>query len=78
MSATLAPPPRDDADGPAPAKLAPREIRATGGDPILPLWPARLIAFAALALWGSLHWMSMLEPAEPGRGCPRRRPCRPP
>ena len=32
------------------------------------MWLARLIAFAALAAWGSLHWMSMLEPSEPGRG----------
>ncbi len=29
---------------------------------------ARAIAFVALAGWGALHWMSMLEPAEPGRG----------
>ena len=27
-----------------------------------------LLAFTALAAWGALHWMSMLEPAEPGRG----------
>ena len=26
---------------------------------------ARAIAFVALAAWGALHWMSMLEPAEP-------------
>jgi len=64
----LAPPPHDAASGPAPAKVAPREIRATGGEPVLPVWVARLIAFAALAGWGSLHWMSMLEPSEPGRG----------
>ena len=33
-----------------------------------PVAVARAIAFVALAAWGALHWMSMLEPAEPGRG----------
>ena len=28
---------------------------------------ARALAFTALAAWGALHWMSMLEPSEPRR-----------
>src|SRR5699024_1244400 len=43
-------------------------IRAASGATLLPVAVARAIAFAALAGWGALHWMSMLEPAEPGRG----------
>ena len=35
---------------------------------MLPVALARALAFTALAAWGALHWMSMLEPAEPGRG----------
>jgi protein-glutamine gamma-glutamyltransferase len=42
--------------------------RGAAGRPLLPVAVARAIAFAALAAWGALHWMSMLEPAEPGRG----------
>ena len=34
--------------------------------PVLPVALARALAFTALAAWGALHWMSMLEPAEPG------------
>jgi transglutaminase-like putative cysteine protease len=74
VTATLEPPPvpasspRDDvqaAQVSAPVKPA---IRAGTGTPLLPVALARAIAFVALAGWGSLHWMSMLEPAEPGRG----------
>ena len=35
---------------------------------MLPVALARALAFTALAAWGTLHWMLMLEPAEPGRG----------
>ena len=28
---------------------------------------ARALAFTALAAWGALHWMAMLEPSEPRR-----------
>jgi transglutaminase-like putative cysteine protease len=35
--------------------------------PLLPLGVARGAAFFALAVFGSLHWMTMLEPAVPGR-----------
>lgn len=35
--------------------------------PILPVWAARAVAFLALATWGALHWMGLLEPSEPGR-----------
>ena len=45
-----------------------RSERAAAGEPVMPLAVARGIAFAALVAWGALHWMSMLEPAEPGRG----------
>lgn len=45
---------------------APR-LRANADSPVLPVSIARLIAFTALAAWGSLHWMQMLEPAEAGR-----------
>ncbi len=45
-----------------------RTGRAATGEVVLPVALARLIAFAALAAWGVLHWMSMLEPAEPSRG----------
>jgi hypothetical protein len=65
VSATLAPPapPRED------VAVAPRPaIRAATGATVLPVAGARAIAFVALAAWGGLHWMSMLEPAEPGRG----------
>ena len=43
-------------------------IRAATGAPVLPVAPARALAFVALSAWGALHWMSLLEPAEPGRG----------
>ncbi|HET6547463.1 MAG TPA: transglutaminaseTgpA domain-containing protein [Solirubrobacter sp.] len=60
------------ASGPA---AIPREVeavtpivRAGAGEPVLPAALARAVAFAALSAWGALHWMSMLEPSEPGRG----------
>ncbi|WP_028065110.1 transglutaminase family protein [Solirubrobacter soli] len=74
MSATLSPPPPtrphtdDDVSTThlsAPSKPA---IRAATGATLLPVAIARAIAFVALAGWGALHWMSMLEPSEPGRG----------
>jgi transglutaminase-like putative cysteine protease len=45
-----------------------RRVRTAGGELLLSLPIARGIAFVALASWGALHWMSMLEPAEPMRG----------
>ena len=41
-----------------------------GGDdrgPLLPAYPARAAALFALVLFGSLHWMQMLDPSSPGR-----------
>jgi transglutaminase-like putative cysteine protease len=40
-------------------------LRPSG--PLLPLAVARGATFVALAVFGSLHWMAMLEPAAPGR-----------
>jgi transglutaminase-like putative cysteine protease len=34
----------------------------------MPVAIARFVVFGALAAWGSLHWMALLEPAEPERG----------
>ena len=79
MSATLTPPTRDDGAAPTPPRAMPspgapkvhvpgRAIEGGENDPVLIPWMARLFAFAALAGWGSLHWMSMLEPSEPKRG----------
>jgi MYXO-CTERM domain-containing protein len=73
VSATAAPapaaptaPPRDAVATPI---STPRPaVRATSGPTILPVAAARAITFVALAAWGALHWMSMLEPAEPDRG----------
>jgi hypothetical protein len=40
----------------------------TGSEaPVLPRAAARGITFLVLAAFGALHWMAMLEPAEPGR-----------
>jgi MYXO-CTERM domain-containing protein len=65
VSATAAPPP----DVAAPPLAAPRPtIRPATSASLLPVAVARAIAFVALAGWGVLHWMSMLEPAEPDRG----------
>jgi transglutaminase-like putative cysteine protease len=69
VSTALAPPPRKYfVDAPPRTATRDRKVRTASNDPVLPVWVARLIAFAALAAWGALHWMSMLEPSEPGRG----------
>src|SRR2546423_1954039 len=52
------------AAAPAPA---PR-LRAAGGELLLTLPFARGIGFFALSSWGALHWMSLLQPAQPMRG----------
>ena len=76
VSATAAPPaaPEETPAAPPPPDAvaqtlsAPKlTLRAVGGTPLLPLALARAIAFAALAAWGALHWMSLLEPPEPRR-----------
>ncbi|HEX6021595.1 MAG TPA: transglutaminaseTgpA domain-containing protein [Solirubrobacter sp.] len=67
MSATVAP----LTTAPAPARMhaAPAaHERGAIGRPLLPAALARALAFTALAAWGTLHWMTLLEPAEPGRG----------
>jgi transglutaminase-like putative cysteine protease len=43
----------------------PHVLRPSG--PLLPLAFARGVTFVALATFGALHWMSMLEPSAPGR-----------
>jgi transglutaminase-like putative cysteine protease len=48
----------------AAAAAAPRPLAA---DPTLPVPLARGLAFFALAAFGSLHWMALLEPSEPRR-----------
>ena len=65
MSAAAAPRP----DGASRTISTPgRGVAAAAGEPVMAVPVARGIAFIALAAWGTLHWMSMLEPAEPGRG----------
>jgi protein-glutamine gamma-glutamyltransferase len=55
------------------AEPAPRSLRTPLGaprlapDPTVPAPLGRSIAFALLALFGGLHWMALLQPAEPGR-----------
>ena len=66
MTATLEPPPPDTVARPI-STPAPGS-RGAAGPPLLPVALARALAFTALAAWGALHWMSMLEPAEPSRG----------
>ena len=46
-------------------RRSPHVLRPSG--PLLPLAYARGITFMALAAFGSLHWMAMLEPSAPGR-----------
>jgi protein-glutamine gamma-glutamyltransferase len=46
-------------------RRSPHVLRPSG--PLLPLAYARGVTFMALAAFGSLHWMSMLEPSAPGR-----------
>jgi len=58
----------DDAVVAKPISAPAPRLRADAGAPVLPVAIARLIGFTALAAWGSLHWMLLLEPAEPGRG----------
>ena len=41
--------------------------RSNQSDPTLPVPTARGLAFVALAAFGALHWMVLLEPAEPNR-----------
>jgi transglutaminase-like putative cysteine protease len=50
--------------GAATATAGPRDIPS---DPTLPVATARGLAFLALAAFGVLHWMVLLEPAEPNR-----------
>jgi transglutaminase-like putative cysteine protease len=57
-----APPRGRPAPGPAPPPRA-----ETPGGLLLPLAVARGTAFVALALFGCLHWMMLLEPAAGGR-----------
>jgi transglutaminase-like putative cysteine protease len=69
MSATLVRPDAASYDGVAPPTHAPPPPRRPAtGEPFMPIAIARGIAFGALAAWGSLHWMALLEPAEPQRG----------
>jgi hypothetical protein len=44
-----------------------RPARAVASEPTLSLHSARGMAFFALAAFGSLHWMVLLDPAAPGR-----------
>jgi protein-glutamine gamma-glutamyltransferase len=46
-------------------RRSPHVLRPSG--PLLPLAYARGVTFMALAAFGSLHWMAMLEPSAPGR-----------
>jgi transglutaminase-like putative cysteine protease len=56
------------AAGPTRGVSSDERVRTTSGDLLFSVPLARGLAFAALVSWGALHWMSMLEPAEPGRG----------
>ncbi|MBE2315378.1 transglutaminase domain-containing protein [Solirubrobacter sp. CPCC 204708] len=68
MSTTVAPARGDDGTVTAKPITTPAPPRrGDAGRPLVPRAAARLIGFAALALWGALHWMQLLEPAEPGR-----------
>jgi len=51
---------------PAPGPLPAARAVGAGGE-TLPLWPVRGAVLLAFAAFGGLHWMGMLEPAEPGR-----------
>ena len=46
-------------------RRSPHVLRPSG--PLLPLAFARGVTLVALAVFGSLHWMAMLEPTAPGR-----------
>jgi transglutaminase-like putative cysteine protease len=56
------------AAGLAPPRTPWREPRELRDEPVFSLPVARGLGFFALAAWGALHWMSMLQPAAPGRG----------
>ena len=56
------------ATAPAPAAAPAPRVGSGDADLLFSLPLARGLAFAALASWGALHWMSMMQPAEPGRG----------
>ncbi len=43
-------------------------VRSGAGEPVLSVPVARGLAFTALAAWGALHWMALMQPAQPGRG----------
>ena len=43
------------------------ELRAVESDPTLSVGAARGMAYLALAAFGGLHWMALLEPSEPKR-----------
>lgn len=50
--------------------LAPGAVtvtRETAAEDALPLWPVRCGVLLAFVAFGGLHWMALLEPAEPGR-----------
>ncbi len=62
-----APPPAPAPQAPAPARSAARGGRPRAERPLLPGAAARLAAFAALGLFGAVHWVQMIEPAPNGR-----------
>ena len=62
---SAAPRPPCAARSPTPARRSPHVLRPSG--PLLPLAYARGVTFMALAAFGALHWMAMLEPSAPGR-----------
>ena len=75
MSATAAPPAREETP-PAPPPdavtqtlvgAASRAARRSAAARCCRVALARTLAFTALAAWGALHWMAMLEPREPRR-----------
>jgi transglutaminase-like putative cysteine protease len=53
---------------PRPAPAPGARARGGAGEFVFSPALARGMAFVALASWGALHWMSMLQPAEPNRG----------
>ena len=60
-------PPPPDARHPDALRAQARAARRRRRDAAARSPLARAIAFVALAAWGALHWMSLLEPAEPDR-----------
>ena len=55
------------------ARPPPPAPGALPSDPTLPVPAARGLAFVALAAFGALHWMVLLEPAEPSGALRARR-----